>query len=127
MVEISNKYYRLQRISARIVLITILTCEMTEVYWGQLNDDVRALRICDSNVYFDFLFRNGMRDRYYQLETDGNSDIKGALTPVLNYEHIEKIADAFFACNPQYIKTSVLTEFQKKFYINRLRRLYSLP
>ena len=126
MVIISNQYYTVQRTHQQKILVTVLSCEMTEVYWWQLKRDINALNVGDSCIFFDFMYRNGMRDRYYQIHTDNHSQIKGTLLPCHDCHDLEIIADEFFAHNPQYIATSVLSSFQKQFYLNRLRRIFNM-
>lgn len=126
MVIISNQYYKIHETSQHKVLVTVLTCEMTEVYWTQLQDDIHQLNLVNANVYFDFIYRNGMRDRYYRLSTDSKSKIKDTLLPCRELEDIEVVADEFFAKNLHLIRTSVLSSFQKQFYINKLKRLYKI-
>lgn len=120
---VRNNYYNVQLIEPEVCLVTILSCEMTEVYWKRLMDDLELLHK-NVLVYFDFLFRNGFHDRYYKLTHTTNGQV--ILEPYQMSPRISHIADHFFAVNPVFIETSILSRFQKQFYSNRLRRFFGL-
>lgn len=120
---IINDYYNIQSIDSKVSLVTILSCEMTEVYWRRLMNDIKSL-YKDNIVYVDFLFRNGLHDRYYKLVTKERGH--RVLQPFQISNQIVHIADLFFAEHPVYIEKSILSKFQKNFYYNRLRRLFTI-
>lgn len=115
-----SNYYNIQAIQPNVCLVTILSCEMTEVYWKQLMADLEPLSK-DVSVYVDFLFRNGFHDRYFKLILTTSKQV--ILEPFQIGCQISRIADLFFAENPVYIENSILSRFQKRFYCNRLKRI----
>lgn len=116
-----SNYYNIQSIQPNVCLVTILSCEMTEVYWKQLMADLEPLSK-DVLVCVDFLFRNGFHDRYYKLTSKTSNQV--ILEPFQIGCQISRIADLFFAENPVYIENSILSRFQKQFYCNRLKRIF---
>lgn len=117
-----NNYYNIQSITPSTFLVTILSCEMSEVYWESLIDDIKNANK-NTVVYVDFLFRNGFNDRYYVLQS--NDDGKTILIPCKIELSVERVADLFFMKYPLFIEKSSLNTFQKKFYYNRLKRLFN--
>lgn len=126
MVIETNQYYSINKVNKSSILVTVHTDEMTEIYWSQLNSDIKIIGMRKADVYFDFMFRNGFKDRYYYITTDEESCVKGSLTSCVETEELRRCADLFFAHNPQFIITSSLTSFQKAFYKNRLKRLFGI-
>lgn len=117
-----NNYYNIQIVSSSTLLITILSSEMSEVYWKKLIDDIKTIGKT-AVVYVDFLFRNGFKDRYYALQS--NEEGKAILVPCQIELGVERVADLFYMEYPIYIEKSSLSTFQKKFYYNRLKRLFN--
>lgn len=99
------------------VLVTVLTPEMSSVYWENLSRTISSMNIRNCQVMFDFLVRNGLNDRFYETYTDDSSNIfislkKAEATPLLL-----QVADDFFMNHKSYIESSVLTKRQKKAYL----------
>ncbi len=117
-----NNYYNIQSITSSTFLVTILSCEMSEVYWESLINDIKTVNN-NTIVYVDFLFRNGFNDRYYVLQS--NDDGKITVIPCKIELSVERVADLFFMKYPLFIERSSLSTFQKKFYYNRLKRLFN--
>ena len=116
-----SNYYNIQAIQPNVCLVTILSCEMTEIYWKQLMADLEPLSK-DVLVCVDFLFRNGFHDRYFKLTLTTSNQV--ILEPFQIDSQISRIADFFFAENPVYIENSILSRFQKQFYCNKLKRIF---
>ena len=63
-----NKEFQIIPLQGRSLLVVILSSEMTNYYWKELQTELANLNIADAEVYFDFLYRNGLKSsqRIYQ-------------------------------------------------------------
>ena len=51
--------------------MVILSSEMTNYYWKELQTELANLNIADAEVYFDFLYRNGLKNRFFKSKLKG--------------------------------------------------------
>ena len=100
-----NKEFQIIPLQGRSLLVVILSSEMTNYYWKELQTELANLNIADAEVYFDFLYRNGLKNRFFK------SKLKGMM----------------LISNSKWIDSSVLSSFQKIFYKKRIIDTQSLP
>ena len=62
-----NKEFQIIPLQGRSLLVVILSSEMTNYYWKELQTELANLNIADAEVYFDFLYRNGLKNRFLRI------------------------------------------------------------
>lgn len=97
--------------------MTILTNEMSSVYWDTLAQTISNLNVRNRRIVFDYLFRNGLQDRFYETFTDDCSNIIVSLKKYDATPCIVKAADSFFIKHKKYIEISALTKRQKQIFL----------
>lgn len=107
-------------------MVVILSSEMTSHYWKELQAELANCNIADAEVYFDFLYRNGLKNRFFKSELKGITLIANSLKKCEAPKEYIKVADTFFASNSKWIDSSVLSSFQKVFYKRRITDEQSL-
>lgn len=110
-------FFQISRCNKEYVLVTILTNEMSSVYWESLTQTISALNLKNRRIIFDYLFRNGLEDRFYESFTDDRSNIVVTLQKYNASPRIIQAADSFFIRHKNYIEISALTKRQKSFYL----------
>ena len=65
-----NKEFQIIPLQGRSLLVVILSSEMTNYYWKELQTELANLNIADAEVYFDFLYRNGLKNRFFSWFID---------------------------------------------------------
>ena len=121
-----NKEFQIIPLQGRSLLVVILSSEMTSHYWKDLQTELATFNIADAEVYFDFLYRNGLKNRFFKSELKGISLIANSLKRCEAPQEYIKVADTFFASHSQWIDSSVLSSFQKVFYKKRIVKEQSL-
>lgn len=66
-----NKEFQIIPLQGRSLLVVILSSEMTNHYWKELQTELANLNIADAEVYFDFLYRNGLKIDSLSLNLKG--------------------------------------------------------
>lgn len=66
-----NKEFQIIPLQGRSLLVVILSSEMTNYYWKELQTELANLNIADAEVYFDFLYRNGLKIDSLSLNLKG--------------------------------------------------------
>ena len=133
-----NKEFQIIPLQGRSLLVVILSSEMTNYYWKELQTELANLNIADAEVYFDFLYRNGLKNRFFKSKLKGMMLISNSLRKCeAPKEYIKVViilplilhalADTFFASHSKWIDSSVLSSFQKIFYKKRIIDTQSLP
>lgn len=87
---------------------------MSSVYWESLLQAVNALNVRNRRIIFDYLFRNGLEDRFYETFTDERSNIVVSLHKYDASPSIVRAADSFFLRHKNYVEVSALTKRQKQ-------------
>lgn len=116
----TTQYFNIQNIEDNCLMVTILTTSMTSDYWDSLEDLLREMHAPNKTVYFDFMVRNGLMDRFYKSQTDETSKLTGELHKCTTTKNVLLSANTFFSEHEIYIERSVLTRSQK---INFARRI----
>lgn len=94
-------------------MVTILSMAMTSDYWDSLENQLRVMHAHNKTIYFDFIVRNGLMDRFYKSQTDESSKLIGDLRKCETSTNVLHSANSFFAEHEIYIERSVLTRSQK--------------
>ena len=115
-----NKEFQIIPLQGRSLLVVILSSEMTNYYWKELQTELANLNIADAEVYFDFLYRNGLKNRFFKSKLKGMMLISNSLRKCEAPKEYIKVADTFFASHSKWIDSSVLSSFQKIFYKKRI-------
>ena len=115
-----NKEFQIIPLQERCLLVVILSSEMTSHYWKELQAELANCNIADAEVYFDFLYRNGLKNRFFKSELKGITLIANSLKKCEVPQESIKVADTFFASHSKWIDSSVLSSFQKTFYKRRI-------
>ena len=121
-----NKEFQIIPLQERHLLVVILSSEMTSHYWKELQAELANCNIADAEVYFDFLYRNGLKNRFFESELKGITLIANSLKKCEAPQEYIKVADTFFASHSKWIDSSVLSSFQKVFYKRRITNEQSL-
>lgn len=121
-----NKEFQIIPLQERHLLVVILSSEMTSHYWKELQAELANCNIADAEVYFDFLYRNGLKNRFFKSELKGITLIANSLKKCEAPQEYIKVADTFFASHSKWIDSSVLSSFQKVFYKRRISNEQSL-
>ena len=115
-----NKEFQIIPLQERCLLVVILSSEMTSHYWKELQAELANCNIADAEVYFDFLYHNGLKNRFFKSELNGITLIANSLKKCEVPQEYIKVADTFFASHSKWIDSSVLSSFQKTFYKRRI-------
>lgn len=59
--EMKTKDYQIISLGERSFLVVVLSLEMTDYYWTALQSELAKYNVADAEVYFDFLYRNGLK------------------------------------------------------------------
>ena len=108
--------YYIEKIEGNILLIIVLTTELTSTYWTDLVRTINSYNLCEMDIYFDFLYRNGFNNRFF----------KGVIQEKKIYSlkrcecEYSYVADRFFSKNLCLLEGSVLSSEQKKKYIKKI-------
>lgn len=119
----NNTYFKIQNFQEDSYFVTILSTEMSSVYWAELIEALIELEASEKTIYFDFILRNGISDRFYVSKTDRNYSLVSDVKKCQTTNNLSHIADSFFAKNLTYVERSVMTQRQKAIYYKRLALL----
>ena len=110
-----TKDYQIISLGKQVFLVVILSFEMTNCYWAALQTELARYNIADAEVYFDFLYRNGLKNRFFKTKLLEGRLLNGSLKRCEVPQECISEADNFFALNMDMIEHSVLSSYQKKF------------
>lgn len=112
-----EKYFHIESVDRERLLVIILSCEMTSVYWKELNETLKNMQYDADKVYFDFLFRNGYENRFFMANLDDNSNIKGLLKKCDGFDVFKKISHRYFSLHEELLTSSILSSQQIDQYL----------
>lgn len=92
-------------------MVISATWERPDVYWHDLHKELRRKAV--EQVFFDFLLKNGLRDRFYKADyKNGAIQIESFKKADLEDNYIN-VSNKFFANNWDLVESSLLSNFQK--------------
>lgn len=112
-----GKYFHIETVDQERLLVIILSCEMTSVYWNELLSTLRERQYSNKTVYFDFLYRNGYENRFFSASIDDQFLFKGRLRRCDVFDTFETISRRFFTLHEELLKTSILSRQQIQQYL----------
>ena len=125
--EMKTKDYQIISLGERSFLVVVLSLEMTDYYWTALQSELAKYNVADAEVYFDFLYRNGLKNRFFKTKLMGVSLLNNSLRKCKATQECISASDKFFTLHKDVIEHSVLSSIQKTFFRKKLDRTNILP
>lgn len=114
-----NENFYIENLGNRGLWVVILSSESTSTYWTELEDVIHKNHWSDMDIHFDFLYRNGFRNRFYKTRIGTESEIVCQLHKCSC--KCAFVTDRFFSLNAQLLEGSVLSNLQRKMYLSHLK------
>ena len=114
-----NENFYIENLGDRGLWIVVLSSENTSVYWSEIEALVARNHWVDLDVHFDFLYRNGFKNRFFKTRINAQSKIICRLERY-TCEHAI-VTDRFFSHNIQLLEGSVLSTLQRRMYISQIK------
>lgn len=112
-----GKYFHIETVDQERLLVIILSCEMTSVYWNELVSTLRERHYSNKTIYFDFLYRNGYENRFFSANIDDKFKFRGRLRRCDVFDTFEAISHRFFSLHEELLNTSILSRQQIQQYL----------
>ena len=114
-----NENFYIENLGERGLWIVVLSSENTSVYWSEIEALVTRNHWVNLDVHFDFLYRNGFKNRFFKTRINAQSKIICRLERY-TCEHAI-VTDRFFSHNIQLLEGSALSALQRSMYINQIK------
>lgn len=118
-----SKKFHIVSLGDDSVLIIILSTEQTSAYWGELRHAVSKLNLPNVDIYFDFLYRNGLENRFFMSKLNNKSILGGRLRACDMAEKYKNMANMFFKSHIEILNGSALSNVHRNQYVRILRNL----
>ena len=118
--EMKTKDYQIISLGEQSLLVVILSLEMMDNYWTTLQSELAQYNIANAEVYFDFLYRNGLKNRFFKTRLMGVSLLNNSLRKCKATQECIIASEKFFALHKDVIEHSVLSSVQKMFFRKKL-------
>lgn len=115
-----TKDYQIISLGEQSLLVVILSLEMMDNYWTTLQSELAQYNIANAEVYFDFLYRNGLKNRFFKTRLMGVSLLNNSLRKCKATQECIIASENFFALHKDMIEHSVLSSVQKMFFRKKL-------
>ena len=115
-----TKDYQIISLGEQSLLVVILSLEMMDNYWTTLQSELAQYNIANAEVYFDFLYRNGLKNRFFKTRLMGVSLLNNSLRKCKATQECIIASEKFFALHKDVIEHSVLSSVQKMFFRKKL-------
>lgn len=118
-----TKDYQIISLGERSFLVVVLSLEMTDCYWTALQSELAKFNVAEAEVYFDFLYRNGLKNRFFKTKLMGVSLLNNSLRKCEATRECIAASEKFFTLHKDVIEHSVLSSFQKAFFRKKLDKM----
>lgn len=114
------KDYQIISLGEQSLLVVILSLEMMDNYWTNLQSELAQYNIANAEVYFDFLYRNGFKNRFFKTRLMGVGLLNNSLRKCKATQECIIASEKFFALHKDVVEHSVLSSVQKTFFRKKL-------
>lgn len=116
-----DSYVIIEQPDNTAIYVVVLTKDGTGTFWNDLSKEIVRLDQPNSKVYFDYLFRNGLKNRIFTSHTDENCHCSLSIEPITDDTNFDiAVFNRFYQENSEYIQNSHLTSIQKHIFLNIL-------
>lgn len=116
---IMNENFYIEYLGSQGLWIVVLSFENTSVYWSDLEAIIKKNQWSNIDVHFDFLYRNGFKNRFFKTRTSQDSKLVCSLQRCTC--ELANVTDRFFSNHKELLEGSALSGLQKRMYINKLK------
>lgn len=120
----NNKNYIIYYLENKILLIVLLSYDISADSWHALRNEIasRHETVENSDVYIDYLLRNGLNDRYYKTTLNGKTLQFNTAHQCNAPEECKVISDNLFWLNKELLNKGILSSRQKSIYLEHLQK-----
>lgn len=115
--------FHIEGLDDRGIMITILSTELTSVYWAELVKAISELHRPNVVIYFDFLYRNGFENRFFSARVNSRFMLEGRLKGCNVSSDLERTANLFFRSHIEILNGSALSSVQRALYMRMLHNI----
>ncbi len=118
-----NKEYIIYQLNSQILLVVLLSYDISADSWNKLRDEIASRNETDKNaeVYIDYLLRNGLKDRYYKTRLDDRILLFNTARHCDAPEECRAISDKLFYLHEDLLDRGILSPRQKSTYLKHIR------
>lgn len=119
----NKKNYIIYYLENKILLVVLLSYDISADSWHALRNEIasRHETIENSDVYIDYLLRNGLNDRYYKTTLNGKTLQFNTAYQCNAPEECKVISDYIFWLNKGLLDKGILSSRQKSIYLEHLQ------
>lgn len=115
------KEFNITAVESNCFLVTVLSDDVTNPFWNSLCHVISSYNQPDADIYFDYLYRNGITNRFFYTKLENNTIVFNSVRRANVSHKISDMFDNFYKAHSVYIDTSVLSTSQKNLYKRKLR------
>lgn len=94
---VRNKEFQIIPLQGRRLLVVTLSLRTIDHYWKELQVELVNYNIVDAEIYFDFLHRHGLKNRFFKTKLKGTKLIANSLKKCEVPQEYVQIVDTFLA------------------------------
>jgi hypothetical protein len=110
---VSNNIFHIEIIDKGSILIVPKSYLRPELYLDQIENILVNEFNSVSCIYFDFLVKNGSRDRFYKASVLNQKISLNSFAKAKVNDKLKKMSNSFFSKNFELVSNSYLTKAQK--------------
>lgn len=115
-----NKAFHIIKLNGNRLLVILLSFDSYSEYWDDLCSTLASYNMTDAELYFDYLVRNGLSERFYKTKLNGLSLIPNSFSAFEAGSLVISESNRYFREHPESLQTSALSEIQRKLFLRRL-------
>lgn len=108
-----DKEFHIEKLDNKRILVIPTNYLRPEQYLEQIEYVIASNFTGCSTVYFDFLIKNGKRDRYYKAQVTDNRIQVNSFCPIVIDSELMLLSNSFFSKHFELISESLLPKAQK--------------
>jgi len=117
-----KKAFHIIKLNDSRLLVILLSFDSYSEYWDELCSTLASYNMTNAELYFDYLVRNGLNERFFRTKLDGLSLIPNSFSAFEAGPLVVSESNKYFREHPESLQSSALSEIQRKLFLRRLSR-----
>lgn len=109
----TRNYFHIEQVEEGKILVVPTTYVRPDIYLSELDKVIASCYNSISYVYFDFLIKNGTKERFYAANYKNSKLVLNSFSKIEINESVSVLSDNFFKKNINLLDSSTLSKAQK--------------
>lgn len=114
-----SKLYEIVKVTPTEIFVVVTTTQNTNSFWSDLQMELQSIARNNVTVYFDFVLRHGLANRFFETMYSGRV-LRLGIRKTLKSELLIRLFNQYFAKRSELISQSLMSKREQEIFLSHL-------